>query len=1041
MNRMEYKLNEKDDYLKLDRIINAEITEIRQRELISPNSRHIERNLNDFWRNIIMNIDLRTIEKDGWMLKSSGVYQSSNQLRSYDSRFMLLVRKRNFQDFLKKSSKDKSNFTQKSRLFLERSNGPMGVPTEELTPSSDDMQELSRFFEFPSLMATRKNRDSLIIGYDSEWVSTPNGCPRKIEDMLSWQFSLIHNGEVLEYVFLRKSRYGLSLELALAIILESLGYKPLDNRRIRKTSLASDENGQISDETVDTSSTDASFETISVTLVCHAGKADISAFDQSWKRRKKILKDCHDVQGGLITLQPIFITPVSTNPVHGRNTMVFPVSLSVADTMCHAPAGNGSLKILGDAVGIPKVELPSEPINYIEHMDLLLKDNPCLYLNYASNDSLIALIYLSALYGINHSSPVTLTSAAAKMMRESIIKYLGCENMNEYNRKYRGLMRKGHGLVHRLNGAGYIESSSLEAISDRANTVQYYASQAFRGGYNSCSDVGFYDQITYDYDLRNAYPTALCLVPDIDWENPVKFDIVNRELHLQDWLMIGSGYNPVLPFVAYVRFEFPENIKYPCIPVNVEGIPVFPRTSDGLDGVYACGPELYLALRLGAKIFCERGYVLNSLLRDDYSESYSMRSGVYQLVKDRTLAKCLYGKGSLEELILKTMVNSIYGKTAQNVIEKYAWSARSEEMEALDCSSITNPVSACMVTSIVRAALLAAENQAADQGYMTCSVTTDGFISDMPLEVLTGMDLMGLRIFLEKARLYLTDNVDPEIWEIKHRQNDLVNFTTRGNISLIVEDKTAGIKGGVCAHNGAKSPYEPDSYEDRMWLMKAVLSRTGTVDYTAQEWIGFRELSQGDGFTVKSVTKHIRMDYDLKRKPDRNSFYTVFPVIDGEAYEIANFSTVPFENVAEYRNYRTCKKNTTVLRTMNDWTLFWMKLDSRSSGAKIRDLEWSKLMSCIMGYRAGMWDIPGLTAIQNRWMEYVETMKSQKKPQAEISRGLHMIEDICDWINLHNRSRKTFKESDWKNARRPDRQANMLPAGMIDDLLLEMQAG
>lgn len=71
----------------------------------------------------------------------------------------------------------------------------------------------------------------------------------------------------------------------------------------------------------------------------------------------------------------------------------------------------------------------------------------------------------------------------------------------------------------------------------------------------------------------------MCLVPDIDWENPIRSEVTRRELSLSDFTGVG-GINPIAPFVGYVRFEFRENVKYPCIPVNVDGIPVYPRTSE-----------------------------------------------------------------------------------------------------------------------------------------------------------------------------------------------------------------------------------------------------------------------------------------------------------------------------------------------------------------------------------------------------------------------------------------------------------------------------
>ena len=62
-------------------------------------------------------------------------------------------------------------------------------------------------------------------------------------------------------------------------------------------------------------------------------------------------------------------------------------------------------------------------------------------------------------------------------------------------------------------------------------------------------------------------------------------------------------------------------------------------------------------------------------------------------------------------------------------------------MEVLGSSAITNPVSAAMITSIVRAELLAAQNQCHTLGYVTCSVTTDGFISDVSENELKSLDL------------------------------------------------------------------------------------------------------------------------------------------------------------------------------------------------------------------------------------------------------------------------------------------------------------
>ena len=196
--------------------------------------------------------------------------------------------------------------------------------------------------------------------------------------------------------------------------------------------------------------------------------------------------------------------------------------------------------------------------------------------------------------------------------------------------------------------------------------------------------------------------------------------------------------------------------------------------------------------------------------------------------------------------------------------------------------------------------------------------------------------------------------------------------------------------------------------------MTQVLSRTGTVDCTDGEWTSFKDMVQkGADFSIKTVTRHLHMDFDLKRKPDRSTFHTDYPIVDGITYEIAHFDTIPYNTVEEFRLYRKKKKLCDCLRTQSEWDVFFLKVDTNACGMNVKDLDWSILMSIIMGYRAGKWDIPALN-------------------------GLTVFEK-CEWINKHNTSKKQFKQSDWKNSRRPERQVNMLPDSYLLDKLTEMQ--
>lgn len=69
----------------------------------------------------------------------------------------------------------------------------------------------------------------------------------------------------------------------------------------------------------------------------------------------------------------------------------------------------------------------------------------------------------------------------------------------------------------------------------------------------------------------------------------------------------------------------------------------------------------------------------------------------------------------------------------------------------------------------------------------------------------------------------------------------------------------------------------------------------------------------------------------------------------------------------------------------------------------------------VMGYRAGMWKIAGLDM------------------QPDVASKIA-------WINEHNSTGHKYKESDWKNARRPERIKAMLPREEFEELLQELQA-
>ena len=142
------------------------------------------------------------------------------------------------------------------------------------------------------------------------------------------------------------------------------------------------------------------------------------------------------------------------------------------------------------------------------------------------------------------------------------------------------------------------------------------------------------------------------------------------------------------------------------------------------------GPDMYLALRLGAKITVFRGFTCQMLTRDG-QPSKCLAYAVTNLVQDRMRAKIEYKDNPLVEKSLKTMVNSCYGKTAQNVSPKTRYNAQKMGRVDAEPSTVTSPYHATYTTALVRCMLIACINQLHDMGYHVYSVTTDGFITNV----------------------------------------------------------------------------------------------------------------------------------------------------------------------------------------------------------------------------------------------------------------------------------------------------------------------
>ena len=853
---------------------------------------------------------------------------------------------------------------------------------------------VSGFSDLASVRAMRTDRDCFNIGFDTEFVYEGS---RRI--ILSYQFSLIdafdpsHLVEVVLIPAVRGERISLPAALwevvRVARLYEAEGVSPvMTEKGVPRSAFWSDDWEVRRDALAALA--------IKIVLGCHYGNADLTSFRRP-KQGTDLMTRLTSAGGGLVTLMPVRVQTADR-----RWRWWQPISLSVRDTMAHAPAGRQSLAALGASCGVKKLEVPGD---YIERMDAYQRDHFEDFLEYGVNDSVIVVEYLARLYGENKLSPATLSGGAARALVAAGCKYFGVPRPVDFRRIYSGLMPHDEIDSYSDDDLSFYMERRWEPVDGAASVVMRAFAQAYHGGMNGCAASGYWDGLTVDLDAKNAYPTAMSAIQDVDWSSGVIDHVIHeRELTLDDCP------SPVSPFVGFVSFEFPKTVRYPTIPVLVDSTLIYPRISEGISGEWVSAPELWLALKLGAKIYCQIGFQCRLLEGSEPDgRSRVLRAGVRQLVADRASARKTFGKTSLEELFLKTAVNSSYGKTAQDVAPHRAWNAFAQAMGEVGGSAITSPYHACMTTGLVRAQLLAAMNQVHESGHHVYSVTTDGFITDASLDTVSSFDLYGLRPILEDARLALTG--DASIWEVKHSQDSLLNFTTRGNVSLETT--------GVCAHAGLRVPegIEEDSREDRLNLFSEVVSRTGKISYSFSRFPSFQELSRKENrvdFAPCEITRAVSVDFDLKRRPDFDTLHpTLVSLPDGSTHEVATFDTLPWETVEDAVRGRTVAREMGAhgcLRTEDEWRAWELKF-KHGKGRKITDPKRAILLSIVTAHRRGVVSIPVLAS------------------------SLPVAEKLA-WLEGFGLG--SVSRADWDNARRPERAGRMLPLSELEPHLSNM---
>ncbi len=768
---------------------------------------------------------------------------------------------------------------------------------------------------------------TLSLGLDAEWFSTPGPKGEK-RVVLSQQLSFIHRGAMYTWVLLPGNGDTYTLTQVLGWLFDDAAAAGLQ--------IAPDRSK------------------LSITMFCHFGVVDLTTFAMS-RGKKGLIRKSDSLRRTLVTVEEsirVKVWSMRTRFGHLRNLC----DITLRDTYVLSPAGS-PLAALGDALGVPKVKLP-DGCDEKDKMDEVLRKAPDAFVSYACRDSEIALIWGENVRDpMTGKVPVTLGSAAAATIRDEICKANEIVDEKGRRRKWKGKEFDYHwrGLIQTKeqvrNRNGVLKTQTVLIPRAEAAEVLDAANNAYYGGRNECYLVGIHHSEAgwSDFDLSGAYPTAMNLLPDPDYGA--------KPVYLRTGVLPQYAQIDPLSFMfAHIRFEFPKETLYPCLPVkdiNGRGL-VYPLSGE----TWACAPEIHLALAMNARIELLRDVRIVPPRRDEAGNPIkSLGRAMQRLVLDRLKAKEEFGAKSVQELLAKEKANSGYGKGGQGLRGKRAYSTRYDEHSDVPSSIITAAPQAALTTGLVRAIVSAAIHELGVRGHRIASVTTDGFLTDASLDDLDSLDLFGFADLFRKSRMQLV--ADPTIWELKHKAQSLVMIKTRGGLGIG--------KVGNQPLPSAGAGYKPTQKDmDRtlagMPLSESLaityLDRTGPIrfDYIALPRLSDYVRKNADAISKKE-TRTVNWEYDFKREPQAPSDETI--TIAGTSYTHVSYSTVPWKDMADFTTARNVVDDVKeTIKTANDteklMDLIYSRIKARGTRAYIRDgtLQ-SRVRSVLRAIRSG----------------------------------------------------------------------------------------
>jgi hypothetical protein len=528
----------------------------------------------------------------------------------------------------------------------------------------------------------------------------------------------------------------------------------------------------------------------------------------------------------------------------------------------------------------------------IERMDLTLVQHPEAFNEYAVRDAEIAVEWFLKVNELGQGWGLTKPAHTIGSMAVTKVVQLAEDMPGVDLLGFLGKHRVGRRIETR----------------DELRNVRRLAADCYHGGRNECFEHGVFRELSFDWDLKGAYTTALAMFRELDWARTERTTDLNRLAVLDEATF------------ARVKFEFPPGTRFPSLPVDADphGL-IYPLSGESC----ATGPELAVALAQGAAITVIEGVYI------PWRDPHGPRPFL-EFAKLINQERARHDKGSPLELLAKEAGNSVYGKTAQAVAShktaprrKRAFDTRVGQMEDLPEGRITQPIIAALTTGLVRALLSEIIARLPDRvrGY---TATTDGWLSTATEgEVLAAATGRVAKYFLSLRRM-VDPNGDDGILEMKHSASALIVFKTRGTFTV---EPAGTITKPIIARAGHRLE-TPLADEPAEWE-RVFRTRNYNTSMLRRPFISLREqwYENADLIEMPRMNR-ANLDYDLKRRP-----------VDVHDYEgLIRFNTEPWPDLDTFLAHRRAfdrwrKSAEACLKTSEDWHRFLSWQQAPRSGA------------------------------------------------------------------------------------------------------------